>query len=178
RQSARERDIEGTARAFARTGRRRIGTTRYQRRDVGPAALADRRRTRHAARFTTRRVAIVMSPLIAVAPVLLARARADQVGTLYRQCNRTTFSMVLGGLILCVVLWGHVSPLLMAAWLAAILINQAWRSALARTYRRITPALNEARRWGLYWATGSTIAGALWGTAAVVMYPASPAYEA
>src|SRR6185369_4083124 len=33
-------------------------------------------------------------------------------------------------------------------------------------------------RWGSYWASGSTLAGALWGAAAVAMYPASPADEA
>src|SRR5688500_16844008 len=115
-----------------------------------------------------------MSPLTAVAPVLLSRARADQVATLYRQCHRTTVSMVLGAGILCIVLWGHVAPVLMAAWLSAILANQAWRMALARQYRRAQPALDDAQRWGWYWSAGSALAGALWGAAAVVMYPASP----
>jgi signal transduction histidine kinase len=86
--------------------------------------------------------------------------------------------MVLGAFILCMVLWGHVAVVLMAAWLTAILLNQAWRIALAQRYRRVRPALVDARRWGLYWSAGSALAGALWGAAAVMMYPASPAYEA
>jgi signal transduction histidine kinase/CheY-like chemotaxis protein len=119
-----------------------------------------------------------MSPLSAVAPVLLVRARADQVDTLYRQCHRTTVSMVLGAFILCAVLWQHVSPVLMAVWLAAILLNQTWRTLLARRYRRIPHPVTEARRWGIHWSVGSALAGGLWGVAAVVMYPASPAHEA
>src|SRR4029079_1060348 len=116
-----------------------------------------------------------MSPLTAVAPVLLARARADQVGTLYRQCNRTTASMVLGSFILCGVLWGHVSPILMSVWLAAILVNQAWRSVLAQNYSRAAHTLDDARRWGLCWSAGSALAGSLWGAGAVGLAPCSAA---
>ena len=109
---------------------------------------------------------------------MLAHARADQVATLYRSWHRTTASMSFGALILCAVLWGQVSPWIMAAWLAAILANQAWRGALARAYRRAQPSAADAPRWGTYWSVGSTLAGALWGIAAVVMFPESPSYQA
>jgi len=116
-------------------------------------------------------------PTEAMSP-LLAHARADQVATLYRSWHRTTASMVLGALILCGVLWQQEAPWVMAAWLAAILVNQAWRGVLARAYRSAEPPVADAARWGAYWAAGSTLAGALWGAAAVVMFPASPAYQA
>ncbi len=119
-----------------------------------------------------------MSPLAAVAPQLLVRARADQIATLYRQCHRTTASMVLGASILCAVLWGYVAPLLMAVWLAAILANQAWRTALTVRYRRARAGPDDAACWGRYWSVGSVLAGGLWGAAAVVMYPSSAAHEA
>ena len=109
---------------------------------------------------------------------LLAHARADQVATLYRSWHRTTASMVLGALILCGVLWQQEASWVMAAWLAAILVNQAWRGLLARAYRRAEPPVVDAARWGAYWAIGSTLAGALWGAAAIAMFPASPSYQA
>ena len=109
---------------------------------------------------------------------LLAHARADQVATLYRSWHRTTASMVLGALILCGVLWQQEAAWIMAAWLAAILANQAWRGVLARAYRRTEPPIADAARWGAYWAVGSTLAGALWGAAAIAMFPASPSYQA
>ena len=118
------------------------------------------------------------SPLASVPPQLLSRARFDQVETLYRQWHRTTVSMLLGAGILCVVLWGQVAPASMAVWLGAIGVNQAWRGALAAAFRRARPGLADAPRWGRYWSFGSALAGALWGAAAVAMYPASPAHEA
>ncbi len=86
--------------------------------------------------------------------------------------------MVLGALILCGVLWDQEIGGTMAVWFAAILANQAWRGLLARAYRRAQPPVGDAWRWGAYWAVGSTLAGALWGAAALAMFPASPAYQA
>ena len=114
----------------------------------------------------------------AIAPALLVHARAHQIATLYGSWHRTTASMVLGALILCGVLWEQEAAAVMAAWLAAILANQSWRGVLARAYRRARPVPADAARWGRYWAVGSTLAGALWGTAAVWMFPSSPSYQA
>jgi signal transduction histidine kinase/CheY-like chemotaxis protein len=119
-----------------------------------------------------------MSALASLSPALLARVRGDQVATLYGQWHRTTLSMALGAAILCTVLWGHASPAVMAIWVAAILANQAWRGVLARAFRRSAPPPDARWRWGRWWAVGSTLAGALWGIAAVAMYPQSPAHQA
>jgi signal transduction histidine kinase len=114
----------------------------------------------------------------AVAAALLARARADQVATLYGSWHRTTASMTFGAAILCTVLWDREDAATMALWLAAILANQAWRGALVRAWRRASPPIADAPRWGRYWSIGSAIAGALWGVAAVVMFPESPPHQA
>ena len=68
-----------------------------------------------------------MASLRALDPGLLARARAEQVATLYTQWGRTTMSMVLGGLILVVVMWRVAPHLELAVWFALILLNQTWR---------------------------------------------------
>ncbi len=86
--------------------------------------------------------------------------------------------MLLGALILCGVMWQQEAPWVMAAWMAAILGNQAWRGLLVRAYRRAAPPVGDAPRWGAYWVVGSTLAGALWGFAAIAMFPAPPAYQA
>ena len=64
-----------------------------------------------------------MPSLTALPPRLLARARADQIATLFTQWPLTTASMLLGALILTVVMWGTASPRLFAAWMGAI---QRW----------------------------------------------------
>ena len=51
-----------------------------------------------------------MTSLAALAPALLARARADQVALLYASWHRTSLSMLLGAALLCFVLWGQASP--------------------------------------------------------------------
>jgi signal transduction histidine kinase/CheY-like chemotaxis protein len=114
----------------------------------------------------------------ALAPAVLARAHADQVAQLYASWHRTTVSMLLGAALLCFVLWGHASPLWMAVWVALILANQAWRALLAHAWQRQRPGLEATQRWGRYWATGSAIAGALWGLAGLAMFPPSPAHQA
>jgi len=119
-----------------------------------------------------------VSPRAAVSADLLARARADQVATLYDRAHFTTLSMGLGAAILCTVMWSHVALPLMLAWVALIGVNQAWRTALARAWARDRPGVAAAPRWGRYWAAGSMLAGALWGVAGWVGYPASSAQEA
>ena len=119
-----------------------------------------------------------MGPLSAVPPPLIARARADQVATLYAHGHLTTLSMGLGGAILCGVMWTQVAGIVMLVWGALIALNQAWRTALIHAFRRVSPGAEAAERWGHYWAIGSTIAGSLWGIGAVVMFPQLPAYRA
>ncbi|HTS20677.1 MAG TPA: hybrid sensor histidine kinase/response regulator [Casimicrobiaceae bacterium] len=98
------------------------------------------------------------------------RARADQIATLFAQWGRTTSSMTLGGLILCAVMWNVAPHRELALWLAAILVNQAWRWELARRYRLAAPPPQDRERWGRAWAVGSTIAGALWGAAGLLWF--------
>ncbi len=111
-----------------------------------------------------------MSALTALEPRLIRRARADQIATLFTQWGRTTSSMTLGGLILCAVMWNVAPERELIAWVAAILVNQAWRFELARRYRVAVPAPADREPWGRAWAAGSTIAGALWGTAGVLWF--------
>jgi signal transduction histidine kinase/FixJ family two-component response regulator len=120
-----------------------------------------------------------MSALTALDPRLVRRARADQIATLFTQWGRTTSSMTLGGLILSAVMWNVAPQRELMAWLAAILVNQAWRFELVRRYRVAVPAPADREPWGRAWAAGSTIAGALWGTAGVLWFvPGDPGHQA
>jgi signal transduction histidine kinase len=111
-----------------------------------------------------------MSSPTALDPRLIPRARADQIATLFTQWGRTTSSMALGGLILCAVMWNVAPHGELALWLAAILLNQAWRYELTRRYRAAAPGPTERESWGRAWSIGSTIAGALWGAAGVLWF--------
>jgi signal transduction histidine kinase len=109
---------------------------------------------------------------------LVDRARCDQVATLYRRGHFTSLSMALGAAIFCIVMWTEASHALLAAWALLVALNQAWRTALVHAWHRRQPGAAAAPRWGMYWAVGSTLAGSLWGLAAFVLLPASPAWQA
>ena len=119
-----------------------------------------------------------MNGLVGVAPALVARARADQVATLYASWLSTTASMLLGSALLAIAMAGVVAPMMIAAFVVLVVLNQWWRWRLTVAWRRARPGPSAADRWGRYWAIGSTTAGALWGMAAVLMFPESPAHQA
>jgi signal transduction histidine kinase/ActR/RegA family two-component response regulator len=108
----------------------------------------------------------------------IARARCDQVATLYRRGHLTSLSMGLGAAIFCAVMWTEAPHRWLGAWALPVAGNQAWRTLLMRAWQRRRPGPAAARRWGTYWAFGSTLAGSLWGLAAFVLFPASPAWQA
>jgi signal transduction histidine kinase len=118
---------------------------------------------------------VVDKPL---AGALVDRARAEEVAMLYAGFSRTTLSMLLGALILCIVLRDSASPLALGAFIASVALNQTWRGALARAWRRAQPGVAATPRWGRYWSIGSAAAGALWGIASVAMFPDSQARQA
>jgi two-component system, sensor histidine kinase len=120
-----------------------------------------------------------MPSLTALAPRLVQRARADQIATLFTQWPVATGSMILGATILSTVMWGTVAPRLFAAWMGAIILNQAWRLWLVRRYRAAAPEPARRAQWGRVWAVGSALAGALWGVAGVVLFlPGDPGHQA
>ncbi len=86
--------------------------------------------------------------------------------------------MLLGAALLGIAMWSVVSPALLCGWVALVLLNQLCRWRLTLAWRRARPGPGASARWGHYWAIGSGAAGALWGLAAVTMFPASAAYQA
>ena len=111
--------------------------------------------------------------------VLASRVRAQQITTLYTQWRRATTSMLLGAAILIAVMWKTAPAIVFAAWVAAIVLNQAWRYELGRRYRQTVPKGDAQRRWGYASALGSGLAGALWGVAATVLFvPGDIGYQA
>jgi signal transduction histidine kinase len=114
----------------------------------------------------------------AIAPAHVARARADQVALAYAGLPRTTISMLLGAALLAIAMRGATSPATIAVWVALVVLNQLARWRLVVAWRRARPGTDAVLRWGRYWAAGSTVAGALWGGAAVAMYPSSSEHQA
>ena len=106
-------------------------------------------------------------------------ARADQVATLYALAPDDGCRWLLGAPHLCTRAVGPgVSPWRWRCGSAGDSREPGVARLLARAYRRAAPPVAEAPRWGRYWAIGSALAGALWGAAAIAMFPASPPHQA
>ena len=89
----------------------------------------------------------------ALAPALLARARADQVALLYAGWHRTSLSMLLGAALLCFVLWEQASPW----WIGGVGRADRREPGMARRARaRVAPA---AARHRCDAALGSLLVG-------------------
>ena len=119
-----------------------------------------------------------MSPLAGLSPALVARARIDQVAAIYASWGRTTASTVLGAGLLSIAMANVVPAAWIGGWFALMLLNQLWRWRLTLAWRRACPGPDATPRWARYWAIGSAASGALWGVAAVTMFPASIAHQA
>ena len=119
-----------------------------------------------------------MSPLAGLKPALVERARADQVAMAFASWPRTTLSMLLGGALLAFAMWSQVNPAWWLAWFALVAVNQVWRWRLADAWKQRQPGPAAVLRWGRYWAIGSALGGALWGLAAVVVFPSSEPHQA
>jgi diguanylate cyclase (GGDEF)-like protein/PAS domain S-box-containing protein len=98
--------------------------------------------------------------------------RAEQIRLLFEQLPSALIATTIVGALVVYVLWGHVSPLWLLAWLLALAVTTSARVAMRRAYFRAQPPAAEAGRWGRRFLAGALISGVVWGLAAV--FPLSP----
>ena len=89
-----------------------------------------------------------MAPLAGVAPALIARARADQVATIYASWTRTTASMLLGAALLGIAMWSVVPPALLGGWLALVAVEPALPLAIDAGLAARAPGARRERSMG------------------------------
>lgn len=96
---------------------------------------------------------------------------AAQVGLLYGNANVGMVVTLVASTVLGNLQWGVVAhPIILGWWLYMFLVS-AGRFALARLYRRAAPSSYDVGKWRAGFAVGSSLAGAGWGVAGVLLYP-------
>ncbi|HTS54287.1 MAG TPA: HAMP domain-containing sensor histidine kinase [Burkholderiales bacterium] len=105
------------------------------------------------------------------------RILAEQVSAAYRPLPGAMVANSVGGLLLAVGLFGPSLPVRHVVWLAAQLAVTVALLSLYFWYRRAQPSAREARQWGRRLVSGVLVNGCVWGSAALVMYPADLAYQ-
>ncbi|MDQ2694167.1 MAG: diguanylate cyclase, partial [Pseudomonadota bacterium] len=105
-------------------------------------------------------------------PVADERVYARQVDLLYQHAPLAIATTLVNGLLLAVVQRHHIAPGTLTLWFALLVLVMAGRGLLAYGYARVRPALPSPRLWGRYYVAAMALSGAVWGSAAVALFPA------
>jgi diguanylate cyclase (GGDEF)-like protein/PAS domain S-box-containing protein len=96
-----------------------------------------------------------------------AQIRAEQIRLLFEQLPSALIASAFVGVLVVYVLWGHVPPSWLLAWLLALAATTAARAGLRRAYFHARPPVAQASRWGQRFLAGALISGVVWGLAGV-----------
>ena len=96
---------------------------------------------------------------------------AEQVGLLYGYAPLAYSVTLINGLILVFVQRAHIPIPVLLVWFACLTVVTAGRIILVYGYNRARPRPEEARRWARWYCIGVGLAGIVWGSAAVFLFP-------
>jgi hypothetical protein len=94
-----------------------------------------------------------------------------QVQLLYGNSNIGVGVTILAATTLALLQSMIVQTFLVLGWWLYITLISMSRGALARRYRRASPAYTEVRGWRAAFTVGAGLAGAGWGGAGILLYP-------
>jgi diguanylate cyclase (GGDEF)-like protein/PAS domain S-box-containing protein len=103
---------------------------------------------------------------------------AEQVKMLYVNSPLGLFVTLINGAILILVQRAHIAPAVLVAWYGSLVAVTTLRALAARQFLRMNPNPEDMRRWNLIFLIGTALAGLVWGSTAVFLFPAgSPAHQ-
>ena len=95
-----------------------------------------------------------------------------QLRLLYANANLGVVVNILAATILGALQWEMISKSVIIGWWVYITLVSVVRYAFARRYWRASPTPTELRKWRTVFTVGVGLAGAGWGAAGVLLYPA------
>jgi signal transduction histidine kinase/ActR/RegA family two-component response regulator len=96
-----------------------------------------------------------------------------QIGLLCANANLGIGVTILAATILGALQWGIVPRLAVIGWWFYMTLVSVLRYVLAMRYRQVTPGCSNTGKWLLAFAVSIGLAGAGWGGAGVLLYPAA-----
>jgi signal transduction histidine kinase/ActR/RegA family two-component response regulator len=107
------------------------------------------------------------------------QVRAAETRLLYENAATGIAATTVIALVLAYAQWDVIPRFTVSAWLLCALLVSGARLMLARRYWRASPGDSENGRWNVAFVVGAAMAAAVWGGAAIVLYPAGrPMHEA
>jgi signal transduction histidine kinase/ActR/RegA family two-component response regulator len=95
-----------------------------------------------------------------------------QLRLLYANANLGAVVNILAATILGALQWATISKSVIVGWWLYITLVSVVRYAFARRYWHASPTLTDLRKWRTVFTVGVGLAGAGWGAAGVLLYPA------
>jgi len=95
----------------------------------------------------------------------------EQVKLLYGNMPMSQSVALVNGAALAIVQYGIVDTVNLAVWLAALIAITTVRGVAAMRFARLPLSAGEMIRWRDYFLAGVIASAALWGSAAVLLYP-------
>jgi diguanylate cyclase (GGDEF)-like protein/PAS domain S-box-containing protein len=100
------------------------------------------------------------------------QVRAEQVKLLYQNAPLAYALTLINGAILIYVQSEYIAPTTLFAWYGGLLLVTVIRAMTARQYARLRPGPAETEFWRLAYVAGAGAAGCIWGSAALLLFPA------
>jgi diguanylate cyclase (GGDEF)-like protein/PAS domain S-box-containing protein len=99
------------------------------------------------------------------------QVHAEQVGLLYKNAPLAYSTTLINGAILALVQSAHIPVSRLVVWYGSLLFVTAVRTFATWRYLRSNPRRRDARIWNLVYLAGAGMAGAVWGSAALLLFP-------
>lgn len=99
------------------------------------------------------------------------RILASLVAQIYARSNIGIIATLVNASILVAILWEHIPSWKLLVWLTLIVLVSLIRSLLNRSFAQAVDKAAHLRRWHLLLVVGLAVAGALWGSTAIFLFP-------
>src|SRR5262249_45348512 len=99
--------------------------------------------------------------------------RAEQIRLLYANAPVGVVATGLNAGLLALIQWPVIPPPVILIWLTYMLTLTGLRAVLVWRFQRVAPAPHAMGPWGLLFGLGTGLAGLGWGSAGVVLFPAT-----
>jgi len=96
---------------------------------------------------------------------LPARVYVEQIKLLYRNLPVGMFATQASAFVILAVQWAVIDHGVLLAWFATATLSVLSRMTLFAAYRRAHLTQANARRWVVWFTSGTVLAGIIWGSA-------------
>ncbi len=101
----------------------------------------------------------------------------EQVKLLYAALPMGMLAGLVNATILLFIQWSVIEQRVLIAWFVILILTTLARYGLVYAYRRARPSPGEAAYWARLFTLGTTVSGAVWGSAGVFLFPAELAHQ-